>query len=403
MIYCASMKLLTKTPYVALMLRTSAKTYREILTGILQHIRTATTWAIRVDANTVTGREQSRRGFLSEKFSGVVIDETNGLFGKLESFGSIPVATIESVRPPAQLPKNRIYVYCNNKAIGETAAKFLAGKGFRRFGYVNNDLGLEWSRERGDAFASALRKAGLPCEIYNPPDPQTSDVITHDRRMLAKWLRELPKPAALFIANDLRALDVLVACRQEKIAVPGDVAMLSCDDDELLCETANPPLSSIRFLTVETGRRTAAILDQMIRGNRSLPRSARLVSYGPASITERLSSEPVAQKDHLVEKALSLIRLNAFSGLHVQALAQKLHSSRRTLETRFRAATGRSVYDEILRIRFDRVCNCLKDGNLSIAEIAEQCGFPDASHLGVMFKHRFGMTPSAYRARHRPA
>lgn len=391
------MKLLTQTPYVAIMLRTSAKTYREVLHGILQHVRTATPWAIRVDMSSEKKSEQARLGYKEEKFSGVVIDETNDLFPKLDTFGSVPIVTIESVRPPAHLPKNRIYLYCDNNAIGNMAASFLISKGFKSFGYVNHALGLAWSIERGKAFASALRKAGFPCAIYNSPNPKTPDVIVQDRLFLAKWLRELPKPIALFAANDIRSLDVLDACRQEKISVPGDIALLSCDDDELLCETANPSLSSIRFSTVDAGHRAAEILDRLIRGSRSLPRKERLVPYGPMSVTERLSSESVKRNDPLVESALSLIRLNAFSGLHVQKLAQKLKVSRRTLETRFRSATGRSIYDELLRIRFDSVCKHLREGKLTIADIAERCGFPDASHLGVMFKRRFGMTPSEYR------
>ena len=211
------MKLLTQTPYVAIMLRTSAKTYREVLHGILQHVRTATPWAIRVDMSSEKKSEQARLGYKEEKFSGVVIDETNDLFPKLDTFGNVPIVTIESVRPPAHLPKNRIYLYCDNNAIGNMAASFLISKGFKSFGYVNQALGLAWSMERGKAFASALRKAGFPCAIYNSPNPKTPDVIVQDRPFLAKWLRELPKPIALFAANDIRSLDVLDACRQEDI------------------------------------------------------------------------------------------------------------------------------------------------------------------------------------------
>lgn len=396
------MRLLTKPPYVAIMLRTSAQTYREVLHGILQYVRMATPWAISVNNIAEKRDEQARLGYQSERFSGVVIDETNELFENLETFGDVPIATIMSVRPPPHLPKNRIYLYCDNRAIGETAAKFLIGKGFKTFAYVNHVLSHEWSRERGRAFSAAVRRAGFKCHTYNSPPPGEADAIVRDPPILAKWLRELPKPVALFVANDFRALEVLSACRRENIAVPRDIAILSCDDDDLICETASTPLSSIRFSTVAAGHKAASILDRLIRGDKALPRAERLVPYGPVSVTERLSSEPVLHSDPLVEKALSIIRLNAFSNLHVQTLAQRLNVSRRTLEMRFKSVTSRSVYDEILRIRFARVCDYLRDGKLTMAEIAEQCNFPDASHLGVMFKRHFGMTPSAYKRRHHP-
>ena len=396
------MKLLTKPPYVAILLRTSAQTYREVLHGILQYVRTATPWAISVNSISEKRDEQARLGYQNERFSGVVIDETNDLIDRLETFGDIPIVTIKSVRPPAHLPKKHIYLYCDNRAIGETAAKFLVGKGFKAFAYVDHVLSHEWSRERGNAFASAIRRAGFKCTTYHSPAPGESDAIVRDRPVLAKWLRELPKPVALFVANDVRALDVLSACRSEGIAVPHDIAILSCDDDKLICETASTPLSSIRFSTTAAGQKAASIMDRLIRGEKNLSRMERLVPYGPVSVTERLSSEQMRSSDPLVEKALSLIRLNAFSNLHVQTLAERLNVSRRTLEMRFKSVTGRSVYDEILRIRFARACECLREGKLTMPEIAERCNFPDASHLGVMFKRHFGMTPSAYRRKHRP-
>lgn len=396
------MKLLTKPPYVAILLRTSAQTYREVRHGILQYAHMESPWAVSVNSVSEKRDEQSRLDYQSENFSGVVIDETNDLMDRLESFGDVPIVTIKSVRPPMHLPKKHIYLYCDNRAIGEAAAKFLVGKGFKSFAYVNHVLNHEWSRERGSAFAAAIRRAGFKCTTYHSPSRGESNAIARDRPVLAKWLRELPKPVAMFVANDVRALDVLAACRGDGIAVPRDIAILSCDDDKLICETASTPLSSIRFSTTAAGYKAASIMDRFIRGEKNISRAERLVPYGPESVTERLSSEQMRSSDPLVEKALSLIRLNAFSNLHVQTIAQRLNVSRRTLEMRLRSATGRSVYDEILRTRFARACECLRDGKLTIAETAARCNFPDASHFGVMFKRHFGMTPSAYRARHRP-
>ena len=394
------MKLITKTPYIAIMLRTSSKTYREIMHGILQYVRRATPWAIRINTTSENSEEQSRLGFDREKYSGVIIDETNDLFHNLEKFDNSPIVTIISQRPPKCFPKNRVYIYCDNNAIGEMAAKFLVGKGFRSFGYVNFALGLPWSHERGEAFSSTLGNAGFTCEVYDPPTPKSSDIVVHDRPRLAKWLRELPKPIALFVANDMRAVDVFAACRTEGIAIPQDIAILSCDDDELICETTNPPLSSIRFSTETAGFKAAALLDRLVRRKNNIPQRERLLSYGPASVAERLSCESVAHSDPLVEKALALIRLNAMSGLHVNQLVRQMRVSRRALEIRFKSTLRRSIYDEILRIRMDKACDYLREGTLRMEEIAERCGFPDASHLGVMFKRRIGMTPTSYKRLH---
>ncbi len=394
------MKLITKTPFIAIMLRTSSKTYREIMHGILQYARSAMPWAIRINTTAENSEEQSRLGLDREKYSGVIIDETNDLFHNLGIFGKSPIVAIICERPPKCIPKNRVYLYCDNDAIGEMAAKFLVNKGFRSFGYVNTALDLTWSYERGDAFASTLKGAGFACAVYDPPTHKSSDIVAHDRPRLAKWLRELPKPIALFVANDMRSVDVFAACKTEGIAIPQDIAILSCDDDELICETTDPPLSSIRFSTETAGFKAAALLDRLVRRKNNIAQRERLVSYGPASVAERLSCESLAHSDPLVEKALALIRLNAMSGLHVNQLVRQMRVSRRTLEIRFKAAMHRSIYDEILRIRLDKACDYIREGKLRMEDIAERCGFPDASHLGVMFKRRIGMTPTSYKRLH---
>ena len=50
------------------------------------------------------------------------------------------------------------------------------------------------------------------------------------------------------------------------MAVPEDVAILSVDDDDLLCDFARPPLSSVALPTERIGYEAAAQLDRMLRG-----------------------------------------------------------------------------------------------------------------------------------------
>jgi AraC-like DNA-binding protein len=59
--------------------------------------------------------------------------------------------------------------------------------------------------------------------------------------------------------------------------------------------------------------------------------------------------------------------------------------------------TGRSFRDTLLDYRMNRAAEILRRTSLSIAEVARQCGFPDASHFGKTFLRRMGATPLAYR------
>jgi len=72
-------------------------------------------------------------------------------------------------------------------------------------------------------------------------------------------------------------------------------------------------------------------------------------------------------------------------------------SSRRYAEIHFKAVVGRTIMEEIRRVKLDRVCALLQETNLSIGEIAEKCDFASESRLGIIFRKRHGMTMSAYR------
>ena len=73
-------------------------------------------------------------------------------------------------------------------------------------------------------------------------------------------------------------------------------------------------------------------------------------------------------------------------------------SSRRYAENRFKTVVGRTIMEEIRRVKLERVCALLSETNLSIGEIAQQCDFARESHLAFIFRKHHGMTMSAYRA-----
>jgi len=75
--------------------------------------------------------------------------------------------------------------------------------------------------------------------------------------------------------------------------------------------------------------------------------------------------------------------------------------SRRYLERHFRAKLGRSVHDEMLLARLDRVKELLETTRLSIGEVAAACGFARASHLARLFRQTVGVTMTSWRREHR--
>ncbi|HEY2678451.1 MAG TPA: transcriptional regulator FtrA [Steroidobacteraceae bacterium] len=83
----------------------------------------------------------------------------------------------------------------------------------------------------------------------------------------------------------------------------------------------------------------------------------------------------------------------------IQELARLAAMSERTFMRRFRAATGLSPADWIIRARVDRARQLLESTALSIERIADRCGLGTATTLRHHFRKKVGVSPVGYRRR----
>ena len=131
---------------------------------------------------------------------------------------------------------------------------------------------------------------------------------------LAHWVRKLRTPTCIFACNDVRAVQVLLACKLIKVQVPEQVAVLGVDNDELLAEFFDPKLSSIQPDTDFTAYKACEALDKLMSGEE--------VRYcqdytEPLELVERESTNTIATNDPIVCEALKTIRKEACRGLRV--------------------------------------------------------------------------------------
>ncbi|MFZ4396569.1 MAG: substrate-binding domain-containing protein [Kiritimatiellia bacterium] len=91
---------------------------------------------------------------------------------------------------------------------------------------------MEPERLRG--FRSALQNRGFDCHLIEMPVHTHKDPIA----WLAARLQALPKPVAVMARHDDFAVSVLDACKAAGIAVPYELALVGCDNDELVCSSA---------------------------------------------------------------------------------------------------------------------------------------------------------------------
>lgn len=101
--------------------------------------------------------------------------------------------------------------------------------------------------------------------------------------------------------------------------------------------------------------------------------------------------------DELVIQAQELLRHQLQRGLAIGELAALLGVTERTLQRRFRRATGHSPRAYLDKQRLLTARELLRTSNLAISEVAGQVGYQDVSHFGRRFRRWMQQSPRAYR------
>jgi LacI family transcriptional regulator len=293
---------------------------------------------------------------------------------------------------PFGLPR----IASDDHAIGRLAAEHLQGRGFRTLAFCGF-TGMLWSTRRRDSFLEGSPVSSDPSLIYESlGGGAESDPWERDQRAIARWLKGLPRPVGVMACNDVRGLHVLDACRRAGLDVPEEVAVIGVDDDPLLCELCDPPLSSVVPNPERIGYEAAALLDRLMAGEGADPHpQERLIP--PLGVATRLSTDALAIDDPRTAAAVRFIRENACRGITVRDVLKHVPLSRTALERRFRRHLGRSPQAEIRAVQLHRAEELLAETDLKMDRIAELTGFDHPEYFSVVFKREVGRTPSQFR------
>lgn len=384
---------------VAILFSLALKGQRSTFNGILDYAAKHGPWFFKFEEgrNKEQLPDMARTGLSGVIVSGVSREDA----ARIAALGA-PVVFVEPWSymlepdfPIADAP----YVRRDSHAIGALAARYYMARGYRHFAFVGELQGKPWSVERRDGFVDTLAAAGHTCAVHDSFTARERRSWHDDRERLIAFLRDLPKPTAVFAPMDARARRVLEACAVAGLRVPDEIAVLGVDNDPLLCESTIPTLSSIHTGGFRRGQIAAEMLDDLMHGRE--PRE-RAVSLPPISIATRGSTGYAAMSDPSISKAIAFIRKHAASGgIDVGDIVRAAGCSRRYLELRFRSRIGHSIRDELMQGRIDYVKSLLSSTNLSIGEITERAGFVRDSHLGLLFRKATGMTMLQWRRENR--
>ena len=383
-------------PRVALLVETSRGYGRQFLRGVIRYGRLHGPWGFYItpgDLEQILPRmrrwggtgiiarvetPQAARAILTAKLPAILV-----------GLSSMRVRRNKSLSQFSQ-------VHSDSLNAGRLAAEHLLERGFRHFAYVGVP-GYLWSQKRQEGFCQRIAEAGFGVAIY----PLKSHITTPSRnlwekehRRLAHWLTTLPRPLGLMACNDDRGREVLEACRTAGLRVPEQIAVVGVDNDELFCELSDPPLSSVALNAEAAGYRAAALLDRMMSGEQISPQ--RIVAEALHVVTRR-SSEIVAMEDADLAAALQFIHDHVTEPITVADVVEAVHVSRRALELRFRRQLGRTIHDELERLRLQRAERLLIESDLPVPYIAEAVGYNSPNYFARVFQQKWSMSPSQFR------
>jgi transcriptional regulator GlxA family with amidase domain len=105
-------------------------------------------------------------------------------------------------------------------------------------------------------------------------------------------------------------------------------------------------------------------------------------------------------EDHAVRAAQEFIESNIDTRVTVDELAARFALGRKTLERRFKKATGNTVMEYVQRLKMEVVKKSLETSRLGINQAMDKVGYSDPKSFRVIFKKLTGLSPTQYRNRY---
>lgn len=280
---------------------------------------------------------------------------------------------------------------------GQIAADFFLQKGFRNFAFYGYK-DVVWSIERCMGFRERITEKGFGEHFFEYQKQPLDNLWFYESEPLTDWIKSLPHPIALMACDDTQGNKIMEVCQVLGIHIPEEIAVLGVDNDEIICNLSEPPLSSVSLNIQRGGYEAAQLIDQLLKKNDTAYED---VIIQPVTIVNRMSTDVYATNNPAILVALKYIHQNLANKINVEDIVKQVPLSRRLLEIRFKEVTGHSIYQYLSDLRMERFSQLLLASDEPIADLAMQVGLPDFKNLARQFKIWKGCTPAEYRKKNK--
>lgn len=196
---------------------------------------------------------------------------------------NIPVVALTS-RPAAvdRAPVDTVHV--DSIKAAQHAVEHLIARGHHRIGMIAGEAGTPPREDRVLGYFQALTRSGLEADHLLVRGADFNEEGGY--RAAQELLRLIPRPTAIFAANDLMAMGAMAALHEAGLRMPDDMAIVGFDDIPAARMLA-PPLTTVAQYPDQLGVRTAELLLERLRGE-GPPQSRALMM--PADLVIRESA-----------------------------------------------------------------------------------------------------------------
>ena len=313
-------------------------------------------------------------------------------FNKMAEHKKIPLVNVWQNSPVKKVTS----VFSNSYEAGTIAAEHLLGRGLRRFGF----LGFKRDKadfQQLDGYMQTLKSTGYQSSIFK----FNRSVIEGNAEgwekfifQLKNWVRGLQPPVGIHATSDINCRYLIEICKSLELKIPHDLAIVGSGNEPLICKSPYPSITSIDKNFEEVGYQAAKLLDEMMISGKS----SKVAKYcQPQGIVPRQSTDSYASDHPKVALALRYIAESANRRIKVNDVANAVATNRRTLERKFREFTGRTISQEISRMRIERAKRLMMESDLSFKELSAELGYRNSDHFYKSFLRAEGQTPSSFR------
>lgn len=368
-------------PVVAVLFESEFDSMVELFRGIQAHAEALGVWRaipLNIGEEELLG-ELVEHGNLAGLIGGLVSDRW------IEShwLGRMPLVNVENLSLISRAPS----VVVDDEEVGRLVAEKFLSAGFENFAYAGLTGNL-FTKLRQTGFSSRLENSGKTA-VSAP-----HGWVTRPLRVWTEWLLSLPRPIAVFCATDYTARRVIQAAGIGGLKVPEEVSVVGVGNIYRDSLFSGVPIASVELPYFEIGKEAGRVIDQYRHG---IIKTPEIIKFSPVRLLERASSRFSKVEDVAVAKALDIMRARFHESPSIDAVSRETGVSRRLLEQKFQLSLSSTPYQELLKIKMDRVCQLLEHTGKRIIEISQLCGFSSQHQFSNCFKRLYGMSPRAFR------